>query len=1075
MANAEYPPLGRSYVISYSNGDKDFPIIAIKKDPRVDNYRRPDDLSPHPDSTRYPNHVFTGTQPTNTDERVIWIYEILPSPWIPFTRYDDDLGPVQGRRRSVANTGQEASLERDKRVAYEAREGSAIVSTELEETWDAGFTDPDEPSPFPIRDRDFYDPSRGAVQERRQLVSATGNEVATLENNNGVITQTSYEAYNEFLSFKIVQTYRVDGPQLVGNTTNNEGQLVTITTQRKASENYVIPQLSATRTVEVNREDAATVVERTLDIPEVFNNKLLSKESVDPAPAKFRIAAPATTEEETMAGTVENPVLNTGDISKSEQQITKFVKRIRSTFRNLIDLPKILTQKSTNNQGQIVTITETLQQGDTSDVPSATVNIESEALGDGTYIIRKTEVPEIFEEKTVLKTRIDITPEKFKAKQEEVTTEKIENGTVNDSFLLAVGEFKKSEQQITKFLKRTSTTSRQTQTTESIEEKIVTNQGQLATRTLFLAASDQDIQIDEKLIDGSVEQLGDGRSVKTEVRVDKIFDEKSKTLRQVIRIPEKFISAIETESEIISSTEATPDPLGEGGSGIIESESQRITEFKARETKTTQNIIETISEGQTNNLKQNITVTSTIQNEGAINAAEIDAKTEFIRIQSIGGGKFVKEVGKSDSFFEQKSFTKERPDPAPQKFRIETPSLTEEFNEEKTAASEEDVNLEDDDLAKTVQQIDAQTIRIKKTKREETQDQIIDGGKIFTTELTGGVANVVEKYHTGAQLPEVGLGTISAESEALGANKFLTRTVKIDQPQELSGSIYDEQFDAQIKFSRKIVEPTDLNPDDSSETTPRDPYQSIQTVYNIGEIHSSLLKKSFTVGDIVNISLPDTLQSLKIITDTASDAGIQDSSGSGNTVTVSGQVGVEIDADFMAEIKTGYSGPARAIRHFFFLPSTNASMDDILSKTNSSMWPAFKPQSVSFSLTLRQKSERGTIQLSLPNNQAVNTEEDESVKVRVINIPPTLHGPVSIQAPDFGQGFSKQIKVTKPNGLLISTSISASASMNTEGAITQTSPSSITGGNYLYSVSSSPYKYGLIRIEAVTIDLTPYV
>ena len=91
----EYPPLGKSYVLSYSNDDKNFPIIAIKKDPRVDNYRRPDDLSPHPDPSRYPNHRFTSTQPTNTDERVIWIYEILPAPYVPFTRYDDDLGPVQ--------------------------------------------------------------------------------------------------------------------------------------------------------------------------------------------------------------------------------------------------------------------------------------------------------------------------------------------------------------------------------------------------------------------------------------------------------------------------------------------------------------------------------------------------------------------------------------------------------------------------------------------------------------------------------------------------------------------------------------------------------------------------------------------------------------------------------------------------------------------------------------------------------------------------------------------------------------------------------------------------------------------
>ena len=333
----EYPPLGKSYVLSYSNDDKNFPIIAIKKDPRVDNYRRPDDLSPHPDPSRYPNHRFTSTQPTNTDERVIWIYEILPAPWVPFTRYDDDLGPVQGRRRFVVNSGQEASLERDKKVSYEAREGSAIVSSEIEEIWDAGSTDPDLESPFPIKDRDFYDPSRGPVQERRQLVSTTGDEVASLENNNGVITQISYEAYNEYLSFKVVQTYSVNGPQLVGFATNNQGQLTTVTTQRKGADNYDAPQPTALKTVEAVSEDAESIVERIVETPNVFPETTLSSEIADPLPNKFRSVIPAQSEAQLIEGTVTQPNLALNEISSSEQQVTEFVKRVSKTKRGFVD------------------------------------------------------------------------------------------------------------------------------------------------------------------------------------------------------------------------------------------------------------------------------------------------------------------------------------------------------------------------------------------------------------------------------------------------------------------------------------------------------------------------------------------------------------------------------------------------------------------------------------------------------------------------------------------------------------------------------------------------------------------
>jgi hypothetical protein len=338
----EYPPLGKSYVLSYSNDDKNFPIIAIKKDPRVDNYRRPDDLSPHPDPSRYPNHRFTSTQPTNTDERVIWIYEILPAPYVPFTRYDDDLGPVQGRRRFVVNSGQEASLERDKKVSYEAREGSAIVSSEIEETWDAGSIDPDLESPFPIKDRDFYDPSRGPVQERRQLVSTTGDEVASLENNNGVITQISYEAYNEYLSFKVVQTYNVNGPQLVGFATNNQGQLTTVTTQRKGSDNYDAPQPTATRTVESSREDAESIVERVIDVSEVFDNKTVSSSKPDVLPERFRASVPTETTQETIEQTsVEIPSLEDGDLERSEERVGQFTVRKSAVSRNVNEIPDL--------------------------------------------------------------------------------------------------------------------------------------------------------------------------------------------------------------------------------------------------------------------------------------------------------------------------------------------------------------------------------------------------------------------------------------------------------------------------------------------------------------------------------------------------------------------------------------------------------------------------------------------------------------------------------------------------------------------------------------------------------------
>lgn len=405
---AEQPPLNRSYVISYSANDRDFPVIGIRLDPRVAGYRVPEDLSPHPDSKRYPNHIFTGSQPSSGDERVTHVYEILPSPWVPFTRYDDDLGPIQGRRRSVKNEGQVASLVADKRTTYEAREGSAIVYNEIEESWSTS-TDDDGNSLFPIKDRDVYDPRFGAIRERRQLIVPNGTESASIEYVDPNIVETGYEAYNEYLSFKvvrtyalsgpvrrediyepirgpvqrisqliydtgslqgslvnqggiitqtiyqpvntlvvdrIVETYQVNGPQLIGSATNNEKQLTTVTTQRKGASGYVTPNPTATKTVEVSREDAESLVERIIESPNVFDAKTLSASKPDVIPEQFRASVPSEAVQEIVEqSSVQLPSLSQNELEKSEQRITEFTVRKSKVSRDNGSLPVLKGQE----------------------------------------------------------------------------------------------------------------------------------------------------------------------------------------------------------------------------------------------------------------------------------------------------------------------------------------------------------------------------------------------------------------------------------------------------------------------------------------------------------------------------------------------------------------------------------------------------------------------------------------------------------------------------------------------------------------------------------------------------------
>jgi hypothetical protein len=591
---AEQPPLNRSYVISYAANDRDFPTIGLRADPRVAGYRVPEDLSPHPDSKRYPNHVFTGSQPSNGDERVTHVYEILPAPYVPFTRYDDDLGPIQGRRRSVKNEGQQTSLTADKRVTYEAREGSAIVYTEIEEAWSIE-TDDDGNSLFPIRDRDFYDASRGAVQERRQLLVPTGEEEGTLENVNGVITQISYEPYNEFLSVKITQTYKVDGPLLIGRATDEARQLATVTTQRKGADGYIPPSPTATKTVEVSREDAESLIERVVEVPEVFGAETYRKTREDITPQKFKAAQEDEVFEQTVEGIVDpNIVLGAGEFVKSEEQINKFTKRVATTSRSITSAVT-LSEKVLTPQGQIGARLLRLQFGDQnfdSELLQAGRLIDGsvEALGDERTILSQTVVPSVFSGKTIQKTRTDLTPEKFKAKQEDTTTEETIAGTINPAITLGVGEFRKSEEQVTEFVKRISTTNRDTSATETLSESLITAQGQIATRTLNLVTVNPDnppfLTPDEKTIDASIEALGDGRVVITNTRVGELFDGKSLSASKPDVIPEQFRASVpaETTEETIAQTSVSMPSLDPND---LEKSEQRVSEFTVRKSTTT--------------------------------------------------------------------------------------------------------------------------------------------------------------------------------------------------------------------------------------------------------------------------------------------------------------------------------------------------------------------------------------------------------------------------------------------------------------------------------------------------------
>jgi hypothetical protein len=88
-------------------------------------------------------------------------------------------------------------------------------------------------------------------------------------------------------------------------------------------------------------------------------------------------------------------------------------------------------------------------------------------------------------------------------------------------------------------------------------------------------------------VDGSIEALGDGRTIKTEVRVLEVFDGRTVTVSKEDNIPSKFKAGLSTTTiqEILPNDEIE-SPLSLV-SGDLEKAQQRLTEFTTRETKIT--------------------------------------------------------------------------------------------------------------------------------------------------------------------------------------------------------------------------------------------------------------------------------------------------------------------------------------------------------------------------------------------------------------------------------------------------------------------------------------------------------
>jgi hypothetical protein len=382
------------------------------------------------------------------------------------------------------------------------------------------------------------------------------------------------------LYVKVTRAYEtLPGPVITSFETNEAGQKVTVTSQRKSSANYTLPAATATSNPSAQAEDTGVVTEQIRSVPAVFTRKQFSAERPDPLPTKFRAAVPDVETSEIVAGTAQQPTLSVPqELSASETQETVFLKRISRRLRPDPVYPFTFTETTRTSAGQLATTVSTLDEGvQTADTGPLVESSEVTNLGDGRSIKVTTTVDQVFDQPSFTRSKEDLTPQKFRAALSETVEERTIPGTAIMPPSLAGNEISKTEEQLTLDRKRVRTQERNITTAAPLLEKVVTPEGQLATRTLTLSDQPQSVEPSATLIQGEIEELGDGRTVKTEVIVDSVFDERRVVKERPDLVPPEFRGVVPTETTetVVEGTTAAMPTLAPGE---LSRSAQRVSE-----------------------------------------------------------------------------------------------------------------------------------------------------------------------------------------------------------------------------------------------------------------------------------------------------------------------------------------------------------------------------------------------------------------------------------------------------------------------------------------------------------------
>lgn len=538
---------------------------------------------------------------------------------------------------------------------------------------------------------------------------------------------------------------------------------------------------------------------------------------------------------------------------------------------------------------------------------------------------------------------------------------------------------------------------------------------------------------------------------------------KTKTLGSVNAIPQEFLAK---KGFTITSQPVTADTEpAELTGNVVESNVQQESVARATLTKTEVDLsgTVTITDQVLTSDGQLATRTRKLGNEGQ----EITPSATLLSAeeQALGNGKSVLTTLEVDEVFAEKRYSKERQEVVPPEFRTDLTYTTES---EVVEGEAEMPSLGSGDRSASEEQLTVQKKRISRTSLSGGTTTTRTG-EVLVTQFGGGVATVTRTFTTepSGSIPSPSVGTISSEAKPVPGGT-ITETVSISDLPELEGQIYDEELGVTIPFTQQTIAAGTLP--SGADVNPVDFLRSVRRTTDVSAAQSNLESIMLSYATKQQVRLPNKLISASMVWSPGRGDGRaqQFNARRRSSFTSGSSCEASIVGDLALEIEPGYNGLVDATVYVFFLKNDSVNKAAILSKTGASDWPVIKERSHTLVIRGGSSSKRISTNVLTDDWSLLIASRDEDTqerrRVHTVTIPPTIHRTISIANP------TSPVVTASAQAFMSTANASVQGSIS-PSTLSATSPSTFPTGDFLYSMSVSPFRYGMARVTALVVHI----